>query len=66
MTVCHEEPTPEQLAALRAYAKQKGRYWKSKLRLAWLYSNYNGFPQSAELQQVRNRLGPSWLTHFQL
>lgn len=60
------KPTQEQLDALRAYAASHGRYWKSRLRDAWITGEYGGFHQSNFLQQVRNNLGPSWLVRFRL
>lgn len=53
--------TPEQFEALRDYAKQNGRNWKSQLRDDWITGKAYG-----ELQQIRNQFGPSWLTRFKL
>lgn len=55
------QPTEAQMAALRKYAAQHGRTWKSQLQTDWMYSR-----AGAELQQVRNTLGPSWLVRFKL
>jgi hypothetical protein len=60
-------PDPEQMEALRRYAREKGRYWKESLRLDW----YNADPRiggevSGELQQLRNELGPRWLNRFRM
>jgi hypothetical protein len=59
--------TLEQLEALRAFAAENGRTWKTKLNEAWMNANasING-EHSPELQQVRNRLGPRWLKTFKL
>lgn len=53
--------TQDQLEALRSYAKQNGRTWKSKLWDDWMTGRANG-----ELQQIRNTFGPTWLTRFRL
>lgn len=61
------KPTPEQLAALRKWARIYGRNWKGLLRDAWMTGNYDGNDDIAGyLQQVRNTLGPSWLIRFSL
>jgi len=57
-------PSPEQLAALGAFREKYGRNWKSKLQESWMSGNY---PSSMNnnaglLQQVRNQLGPVWLS----
>lgn len=51
--------TPDQLNALRAFAAEHGRNWKSKLLAGWLRAAYPG-----PLQQVRNSHGPTWLAGF--
>jgi hypothetical protein len=53
--------TPEQLAALRAYAAEHGRTWKSQLNDDWMNGRASG-----PLQQIRNQFGPSWLLRFRL
>lgn len=59
-------PTPEQLEALRAYALEKGRNWKRKLRADWLHAAAQiGGVHSPLLQQIRNDFGPEWLNAFQ-
>jgi hypothetical protein len=50
------DPTIEEWAALVRYAASHGHRWKAALRADW----ENGRCQS-ELQQLRNRFGPSWL-----
>jgi len=48
--------------ALLAYAKENGRDWKSKLAVDWSFARARiRGEHSPELQQVRNKLGPSWL-----
>ena len=63
-----KQPTPEQAAALKAYAKQHGRLWKGELRNAWMTGVYDRATIEREhdglLQQVRNTLGPSWLITY--
>lgn len=54
-------PNKEQLAALQWFADENGRYWKTKLRHAWLTGIYQGRQIPPLLQQVRNQLGPAWL-----
>lgn len=57
--------TPEQREALRDFAKNNGRYWKQELNTAWFYGREPG-PSSHLLRQIRNNLGPTWLTNFRL
>lgn len=52
--------TIAQLDELKRYAKERGRFWKSDLRVEW----ETGTNYSAELQQIRNNFGPSWLMKF--
>jgi hypothetical protein len=62
-----KQPNPAQLAALIAYARANGRTWKSKLSVDWSYARARVDGEiSAELQQVRNEFGPSWLRRFRL
>ena len=61
-----ENPSTEQLEALKAWAALYGRNWKSPLRDAWMTGDYGSFEQSNYLQQVRNTFGPSWLIRFRL
>lgn len=49
--------TKESFEALRKYATDNGRNWKSKLSLAWTREENLG----VELQQARNVVGPSRL-----
>jgi hypothetical protein len=55
------ELTASQLAALRGYAVQRGRYWKSALLADWLNERCQG-----DLQAIRNAFGSSWLMKFKL
>ncbi len=59
-----DKPTPEQIAALKQFAKENGRYWKSALRESWMNGIYCTQADTAALQQVRNSFGPSWLVRF--
>jgi hypothetical protein len=61
-----ENPSTEQLEALKAWAALYGRNWKSSLRDAWMTGDYGSFEQSNYLQQIRNTFGPSWLIRFRL
>lgn len=61
-----ENPSTEQLEALKAWAALYGRNWKSSLRDAWMTGDYGSFEQSNYLQQIRNTFGPSWLVRFVL
>ena len=54
-------PTPEQLAALQAFADKYGRNWKTKLNIAWGNGKDDREPGGALLRQVRNQFGNSWL-----
>jgi hypothetical protein len=60
------KPTPEQAQAIREWAAQTGRTWKSALREAWMTGDYGAFEKSNLLQQLRNQFGPTWLTRFSL
>jgi hypothetical protein len=61
-----EEPdfTLDHRKALVAFRDANGPQWKSKLNHCWTTGNYRGIErdQAALLQQVRNRLGPEWLS----
>lgn len=64
----HFKPTDRQYKALTQVKKQMGRYWKSKLLLAWESGKYPSsiIAYRAELQKIRNSGGPSWLKTFKL
>lgn len=54
--------SPEERAALRAFASRNGRTWKAALRQQWAYDT----SLSGPLRALRNRLGPRWLASFTL
>lgn len=58
--------TPEQYAALRRYAEKHGRRWKSRLSSDWASGRDAEQPDGAYLRQIRNTLGPDWLTGFRM
>lgn len=58
--------TSEQVAALKAFAAEYGRNWKSELRQCWMSGIYPSGCNSASLQLIRNGFGPSWLVRFKL
>lgn len=60
------KPSDEQLQALKDWAKEHGKKWKSALRDAWMSGDYKGFDNSPALQRIRNSGGPSWLVKFKL
>jgi hypothetical protein len=51
--------------ALKHYAKENGRSWKSKLNTDWEKGTTHG-EYTASLRQVRNRIGPSGLMKYKL
>lgn len=59
--MAHPALTPDQLAAIVAYAAYHGRTWKESLRADWMTAHTSG-----HLQTLRNTHGPSWLTSFKL
>lgn len=61
-----QQPTIEQMEALKEFARLHGRNWKAPLRQAWYDGNYHGFAGSNFLQQIRNTFGPTWLVNFRL
>jgi hypothetical protein len=56
-----DTPTPDELAALRSFAAEHGRYWKAALGRQWMTAS-----ACPVLQGLRNRLGPSWLSRYRL
>jgi len=56
----------EQLAAIHRYAAKNGRYWKSRLIMAWSTGADEREIDAALLRQVRNDCGPLWLKRFVL
>lgn len=68
-TTKYQQPTQEQIEALRKFAAANGRSWKSKLNHCWMrsyYGDYPGVERSDILQGIRNELGPTWLDRFKL
>lgn len=59
-------PTPSQQEALDAFRDANGRNWKNALRANWERASYPGVSaaHAAALQQVRNTLGPEWLSKY--
>jgi hypothetical protein len=55
------KPTPEMTAALQAFADRNGRNWKGKLSDAWANGRDEREAGAAELRNVRNQFGPTWL-----
>lgn len=55
-----------QQEALDTFRASKGRNWKSALRANWERASYPGMSvdHAAGLQQIRNSLGPEWLTKY--
>lgn len=53
--------TAEEAEALAAYAREHGRFWKSKLLGEWLRAS-----TAPALQSLRNSHGPSWLCEYRL
>ncbi|MBB5553345.1 hypothetical protein [Rhizobium lentis] len=56
--------TPEQEAALQAYAARHGRRWKSILNNAWLGGP--PYDDGGLLRGLRNSHGPTWLQSYRL
>jgi hypothetical protein len=54
-------PSTEQIEALKAYAREHGRTWKSQLLADWERARTVG-----PLQALRNSHGPSWLVRYRL
>ena len=66
MSVDTDLLSDEQLEALSAYARQLGKNWKEHLLTDWMNAGektrFKG--EWAYLQQIRNKLGPSWLSRI--
>ena len=58
--------SPTQLAAIRYFAGQYGRFWKMRLRRIWWSGQDESLPNGALLRQIRNEFGPVWLDSFVL
>jgi hypothetical protein len=61
-----EQPTDEQLEAIKAFAKKHGPHWKADLGAAWANGKDTNEPNGHLLRQVRNNFGPRWLIKFKL
>lgn len=61
-----QELTTEQLRAIREFASQHGRTWKSQLRECWMTGQYPPDCDSRSLQNIRNSFGPIWLVNFRM
>ena len=59
-----KELSPEQQAAIDAFAAKYGASWKHKLQIAWLAGTDTAQPNGHLLRQVRNQFGPSWLGKY--
>ncbi|WP_430442283.1 hypothetical protein [Shinella sp.] len=53
--------TPEEHAAITAYALAHGESWKDDLLADWMDGRSRG-----TLQHLRNTRGPSWLANYSL
>ncbi|WP_122523127.1 hypothetical protein [Pannonibacter phragmitetus] len=53
--------TPEEHAAVTAYALSHGENWKDELWADWMNGRTEG-----TLQRLRNTHGPSWLADYSL
>lgn len=64
------ELSPEELAAIKEFAKTYGREWKEYLMAAWLSYSYKGLhmggKDSGILRAIRNTRGHTWLANFKL
>lgn len=56
------EPTPEQVYAIDAFKAKYGQYWKDELASKWWSGTDCDEPNGHLLRQVRNTLGPQWLS----
>ncbi len=59
-------PSPDQLAAVAAFAARHGRTWRADLAAAWLNGSDAREPDGHLLRQVRNQHGPAWLRRVTL
>ncbi len=58
------QPTQEQLDALKRFQDKVGHHWKAELRVLWEQGYPQDFEDAGLLQQLRNNLGPRWLTAY--
>ena len=61
-----KQPSPEQIEALKTFARNHGRRWKTELSAAWANGADAREPNGNLLRQVRNQFGGAWLTRFKL
>jgi len=61
-----EELKPEHHAALKKYAADKGRKWKSELLHDWETGRDERHSHGTHLRQVRNTIGPEGLMKYKL
>jgi hypothetical protein len=66
MSRAKQTPSPEQLAALQAWANVYGTRWKASLHTAWEKAGQGYAAYTPQLQQLRNNFGPSWLVRYKL
>jgi hypothetical protein len=68
--IMNQTLTSDELAALRAFAAEHGRYWKAHLAdVYWYHARVWREPTGCHgyhLHGLRNRLGPQWLKTFKL
>jgi hypothetical protein len=60
-TKINPAPSPDQLAAVAAYAARHGRTWRASLATAWSTGRDAAELDGHLLRQVRNSHGPAWL-----
>lgn len=60
-TSVFDKLTNDEVLALAEFAAEYGRKWKGMLRVCWQSSMYLSTHRAAELQSVRNKVGPSGL-----
>lgn len=63
----NEPVTENERAALAAFQKMHGNGWKAQLRKSWMFAEYPTALSDwagAQLQQIRNTRGPSWLASY--
>jgi biotin synthase-like enzyme len=55
-----KQPTQEEKEVLERAKAFYGRCWRREICLAWMRGNYQGFPESHLLQQIRNNPNRDW------
>ena len=61
-----EDLTPDQLDAIKRFAKRAGAEWKERLSAALTTGKDASMPDGHLLRQVRNNFGPEWLESFKV